>query len=75
MVFSNMVHSVNCACLSWAFVKFCVRPSFPFGIKGRMWDVIVSIPHHCLSIYFTRLSLTSRAHIILQRFLNLTPNV
>ena len=35
------------------FVKCCVRPHFPFGIEGRMWDVIVLIPGHCLSIYFT----------------------
>ena len=27
-------------------------PSFPFGIKGGIWDVIVLIPDHCLSIYF-----------------------
>ena len=46
------VHSVNCACLSRALVKFCVCPSFPFGIEGGMWDVIVLIPDHCLSIYF-----------------------
>ena len=39
-------------CLSWELVKFCVCPSFPFGIEGGMWDVIVLIPDHCLSIYF-----------------------
>ena len=22
---------------------------FPFGFEGRMWDLIVSIPDHCLS--------------------------
>ena len=44
--------SVNCVCLSWAFVKFCVCPSFPFGIESGMWYVIVLIPDHCLSIYF-----------------------
>ena len=38
-------------CLSWALVKFYVCPSFPFGIEGGMWDVIVLIPDHCLSIY------------------------
>ena len=27
-------------------------PSFPFGIEGGMWDVIVLIPGHCFSIYF-----------------------
>ena len=25
----------------------------PFGFEGRMWDVIVSVPNHCLSLYFT----------------------
>ena len=24
---------------------------FPFGFEGRMWDLIVSVPDHCLSIY------------------------
>ena len=53
-VWERAVHSVNCACLSWALVKFCVCPSFPFGIgiEGGMWDVIVLIPNHCFSIYF-----------------------
>ena len=46
------VCSVYSGCLSWAFVKFCVCPSFPSGIEGRMWVVIVLIPDHCLSIYF-----------------------
>ena len=46
------VDSVNCTCLSWELVKFCVCPSFRFGIEGGMWDVMVLIPDHCLSIYF-----------------------
>ena len=25
---------------------------FPFGFEGRMWDMIVSVPDHCLSFYF-----------------------
>ena len=33
-------------------IKFCVCHSFPFGILGGMWDMIVLIPDHCLSIYF-----------------------
>ena len=24
---------------------------FPFGFEGRMWDLIVSGPDHCLSFY------------------------
>ena len=31
-VLERAVHSVNCTCLSWELVKFCVCPSFP-------WDV------------------------------------
>ena len=25
---------------------------FPFGFEGRVWDLIVSVPDHCLSFYF-----------------------
>ena len=25
---------------------------FPFGFEGRIWDLIVSVPVHCLSFYF-----------------------
>ena len=25
---------------------------FPFGFLCRMWDLIVSVPDHCLSFYF-----------------------
>ena len=50
-MWKRAVHSVNCACLSWAFVKFSVCPSSPFGIGGRMWDLTVLIPDHSLFIY------------------------
>ena len=26
---------------------------FPFGFEGRMWNLIVSVPDHCLSFYFS----------------------
>ena len=25
---------------------------FPFGFEGKMWDLIVSVPDHCLSFYY-----------------------
>ena len=25
---------------------------FPFGFEGKIWDLIVSVPDHCLSFYF-----------------------
>ena len=25
---------------------------FPFGFEGGMWDLIISVPDHCLSFYF-----------------------
>ena len=28
---------------------------FPFGFEGRTWDLIVSVPDHCLSFYFSLL--------------------
>ena len=27
---------------------------FPFGFEGRVWDLIVSVPDHCLSFYFPK---------------------
>ena len=29
---------------------------FPFGFQGRIWDLIVSVPDHCLSFYFDLLT-------------------
>ena len=26
--------------------------TFSFGFEGRMWDLIVSVPDHCLSFHF-----------------------
>ena len=40
---------VNCC-------QFDVFSCFPFGFEGRMWDLIVSVPDHCLSFYFERKS-------------------
>ena len=28
-----------------------VFTSFPFGFEGRIWDLIVLVPDHCLSFY------------------------
>ena len=28
---------------------------FPFGFEGRIWDLIVSVPDHCLSFYFPQI--------------------
>ena len=25
---------------------------FPYGFEGRMWDLTLSVPDHCLSFYF-----------------------
>ena len=29
---------------------------FPFGFEGRMWDLIVSVPDHCLSLFYAILN-------------------
>ena len=29
---------------------------FPFGFEGRIWDLIVSVPDHCSSFYFSCLN-------------------
>ena len=32
---------------------------FPFGFEGRIWDLIVSVPDHCLLFYFDLLSIVN----------------
>ena len=34
-----------------------VFSSFPFDFEGRIWDLIVSVPDHCLSFYLVRIFL------------------
>ena len=34
----------------YAFIYLVI---FPFGFEGRFWDLIVSVPDHCLSFYLT----------------------
>ena len=35
--------------------RFCHRNCYLiFGFEGRIWDLIVSVPDHCLSFYFTK---------------------
>ena len=49
------IHSVTAS----AFRKLpsiYVFSYFPFGFEGRMWDLIVSVPDHCLSFHFENLS-------------------
>ena len=38
---------------------------FPSGFEGRMWDLIVSVPDHCLSFYF---ECNENRHKILDEF-------
>ena len=45
--------SFGLLCVSFVNVyQFLCVSSFPFGFEGGMWDVIVLIPDHCLSIFF-----------------------
>ena len=36
---------VNCRQLMYLVISL-------FGFEGRIWDLIVSVPDHCLSFYF-----------------------
>ena len=45
------------------FVDYCqFMYYFLFGFEGRIWDLIVSVPDHCLSFYFSH----DEAHIIME---------
>ena len=50
-----LFQSPGVVCTASAFRKLLsvyVFSYFPFGFEGRMWDLIVSVPDHCLSFYF-----------------------
>ena len=34
-------------------LSICVYASFPFGFEAGMWDLIVLVPDHCPSFYFS----------------------
>ena len=34
-------------------LSVCVCASFSFGFEGKMWDLIVLVPDHCLCFHFT----------------------
>ena len=40
------------ACAFSKLLSTYVFSYFSFGFEGRAWDLIVSIPGHCLSFYF-----------------------
>ena len=37
---------------------------FPLGFEGRIWDLIVSVPDHCLSFYFEKQVFSQGGHIL-----------
>ena len=41
---------------------------FPSGFEGRIWDLIVSVPDHCLSFYFIKTSHVELSSICLEFF-------
>ena len=45
---------VNCCQFFRKLLSVSVFSYFPFGFEGRMWDLIVSVPDHCLSFYFSK---------------------
>ena len=48
---------------------------FPFGFEGRMWDLIVSVPDHCLSFYFDFCLNKSKCHCnVYQKHRGILPN-
>ena len=57
--------SFGLLCVSLVNVYQRVCPSFPFGFDGWMWDLIVSVPDHCLSFNLGRCGQYSEARAIL----------
>ena len=43
-------------CCFYFSAVLIVGVPFLFGVKGRMWNSIVSVPDHCLCFYFAVMS-------------------
>ena len=67
-------------CLGELFIQFTasafrklllvyVFSYFPFGIEGRVWDLIVSVPDHCLSFYFGQGTSSASIHKVVHMLL------
>ena len=53
------VVEISTLCNTDAFRKLSsiyVFSYFPFGFEGRICDLIVSVPDHCLSFYFMKVA-------------------
>ena len=50
-VWERVVNSVYSACLT-RMLSVSVCSFYPFGFEDGMWDLIILIPDHCLSICF-----------------------
>ena len=48
---------------------------FPFGVKGRKWNSIVSVPDHWLFIYFSYLTCETKVLGVIQMTHKLTFNI
>ena len=57
MQVTHFTHSRSFCLLCMSVVKVyqfvCVCVSFPLELDDGMWDLIVSVPDHCLSFYFS----------------------
>ena len=40
------------SCSFGLLLSIYVFSCFPFGFEGRIWDLIVSVPDHCLTFDF-----------------------
>ena len=51
-LFGKELFILNAASAFRKLSSIYVFSYFPFGFEGRIWDLIVSVPDHCLSFYF-----------------------
>ena len=49
-------------CSFYFSADFVVRVPFPFGVWGRVWNLIVSVPGRCVFIYFCDWAMTPQTN-------------
>ena len=53
-----VVLAFRLCCLFYTALIVCAP--FPFGVWGRIWNLIVSVPDRCLFIYFSKETVIKR---------------
>ena len=51
-----------------------VFSSFPFDSESRIWDLIISVPDHCLSFFFAEINGSKKSYTLVNAIIHVSTN-